>query len=117
MESDSGAVTLSARYKTQFEAGDLFTLTSAMRHGAKIMRSYLDADNSANDWMSATHRYEDNHCPEMQAKRAETIRVNAERLQASAPTPKPRSEHDVLLERVTTTGSSGLGKARRKVSR
>lgn len=117
VESDSGAVTLSARYKSMFEAGDAFTLTLAMRYGAKIMRSYLDADNSATDWMAATEHYEYSRSAATRAYEDAIIAKAAAARAAKAVTPAPKSEHDMLLERVTTTGSSGLGKARRKVSR
>ncbi len=115
--SDSGTVVQTTHYKRTFEAGDLFTLTAAMRHGAKIMRSYLDADNSATDWMAATEHYEYSRSQATRAYEDALIAKSAAARAAKASTPSPRSEHDILLERVTTTGSSGLGKAKRKVSR
>jgi len=114
---DDDTVVLSKRYTETFAAGDAFTLTVAMRFGAKLLRSYMDADNSASDWAVATEVHEYKVSSATMAYEDQLIKRAADAKRAKVTPKYVATFGEMLLERVTTTGSSGLGKARRKTVR
>ena len=114
-------------FKAAFAAGDSLTLYSAMRFGAKLTSTMWDAERSAEGWQSYTDVYEYRHTPATRAyedqvyARLSKARRGANSLLVSSMRSRPvvhthKTPDAELLERVTTTGSSGLGKAKKKVS-
>jgi len=113
---DNGSVRDRPSWVAAFGSGDPVTHDQAREWRVPILRSMIDRANSAADWQAATDVHEYRVAPATRAYEAQLLaRMAAERA-SKAPTPQVRSDRDIMLERVTTTGASGLGKARRKVA-